>query len=905
MAGILQFFDFNQASTSRKLFVHKKHNDGLEAPRNSLEFPMEASQSYQIIHEDIPYSCQVKQPYASKMSPGPNAAPMKKLLDDEMSNKVKAKNNTPSVVARLMGMEALPSETTNLPFVESNSVQPRNMMAKTDLSKVSSNHHTSIISSTSFQQNKRELVPFDTKPEASESSIKDSGMTKPWSREHPQEELLQKFKKDFEAWQASKSQERSRFLDLDNNHQSKENVIVAQENLTREKVARYMGAKKPPVDEISIDHLSMNRSKFHIRQGSGFYHEAHTGKPLRSNMKDDQQFWSRKKTYSVEHLPLSKFEEKWDRTSSPTRIVVLKPTSESDEIEESLFGASRMTEKEDSMEDFLQEVRERLRQEIQGKVRNTSTVRGNPTKVSFNERPTDTKHVARHIAKQIRENVTRDLGTTLQRSESTRSNRSEIQFDGPDSPEFINRDTRRILSERLKNVFKNEADIQNPLSRKRQSGVEGLRMRQMTEFSKSGKKTSDWEEKKSVAESKTHSHAFRRAQVIDMRFDKESLSPRNLIRSFSAPVTGTAFGKLLLEDQHVLTGAHIRRKHEASEQNSPDVRKNKKDSFSLKGKVSNLKQNLSLKGKLFGKKTKLVDKSCASEFEPLKHIITGPSAVMNLGFVRDNYTEVPPSPASLSSSPHDEFSRPGHPSPVSPLEAPFIEDPHSYHASGEFSLEFPELTTLSEEAEHSGPVDVDIVEKLNEDDTFEGTADAEDHIESYIRDILLAAGLYEGEAFNRTILRWDALTKPIPKWVFDEVEVTYSKNERDNNSETLKCCCAGTHIGHKMLFDLLNEALPEVLAIQMPGSSFKRWLAGPPNVSRGKKLLDCLWHQIKIYSNSLVDSESQSLDSMMIRDLKMTPWSSLSHDDIDSMGREMEMVIVAELIDEFVCEMFC
>lgn len=85
MAGILQFLDFNHASTSRKLFVHKKHNDGenessllvirslvrqieillcclwlfsigLEAPRNSLEFPMEASQSYQIIHEDVPVS---------------------------------------------------------------------------------------------------------------------------------------------------------------------------------------------------------------------------------------------------------------------------------------------------------------------------------------------------------------------------------------------------------------------------------------------------------------------------------------------------------------------------------------------------------------------------------------------------------------------------------------------------------------------------------------------------------------------------------------------------------------------------------------------------------------------------------------------------------------------------------
>ncbi|KAJ0969084.1 hypothetical protein J5N97_021961 [Dioscorea zingiberensis] len=835
------------------------------------------------------------------MNPSANGAPMKKLIDEEMSNKTKAKHNTPSVVARLMGMEALPSETTaGAPSVESNSEQPRNNMVKTELIHVSSTHHTSG-SSISFKQNKKELVPFDTKLDSSQTT-KSSRMTKPQPREHPQEELLQKFKKEFEAWQASKSQERSRILDLDSSHQQlKENVIIAQKNLTKEKMARYMDAKRTSMGEISNDHLSMNRPKFHARQGSGFHHEVHTGKQPRSNLKDDQQLRSRKKTYSVEHLPISKFEEKWDRTSSPTRIVVLKPTSESDEIEESWFGTSGIAEKDDSMENFLQEVKERLRLEIQGKSRNTtSAARGNASKISLNERPTDTKHVARHIAKQIRESVTRDLGTTLLRSESTRSHRSEIQCNEPDSPEFINKDTRRILSERLKNVLKCEADVQNPLSHKRRSGTtltmpEGLRMQQITEFSKSGKKVSYWEEKNSMAESKTHS--FRREREIAMAFDdKELLSPRNLIRSFSAPVTGTAFAKLLLEDQHALTGAHIRRKHEASEQNSPKVRKNKKDGFSLKGKVSNLKQNLSLKGKLFGKKMQPVDKSGAYEFEPLKPIVTVPSV--------DNYTEVPPSPASLSSSPHDDFSRPGHPSPVSPLEAPFIEDPHSSYVSAEFSLEFPELATLSEQAENSGQVDVEIVEKPSEDETFEGAVEVEGHVGSYIRDILLAAGLYEGEAFNRTFLRWDALTKPIPIWVFDEVEETYSKNEREDNSECLKCCCAETDIGHKMLFDLLNEALPQVLTMRVIGSSFKRCLAGPPTVPRGKKLLDNLWHQIKMYSNPPLD-ESHSLDDMMIRDLKMTPWSSLSHEDIDSMGREMEMVIIAELIDEFVCEMCC
>lgn len=50
--------------------------------------------------------------------------------------------------------------------------------------------------------------------------------------------------------------------------------------------------------------------------------------------------------------------------------------------------------------------------------------------------------------------------------------------------------------------------------------------------------------------------------------------------------------------------------------------------------------------------------------------------LVSYGFVwpQDNSTEVPPSPASVSSSSLDEFGRPGVPSPVSPLQASYIEE---------------------------------------------------------------------------------------------------------------------------------------------------------------------------------------------------------------------------------------
>ncbi|KAG6493053.1 hypothetical protein ZIOFF_048027 [Zingiber officinale] len=54
MVGVLQFFDFGQTSSSRKLLALNRHNSGLEPPRNSLEVPpMNTYHNFQLVHEDI------------------------------------------------------------------------------------------------------------------------------------------------------------------------------------------------------------------------------------------------------------------------------------------------------------------------------------------------------------------------------------------------------------------------------------------------------------------------------------------------------------------------------------------------------------------------------------------------------------------------------------------------------------------------------------------------------------------------------------------------------------------------------------------------------------------------------------------------------------------------------------
>ncbi|GKC19936.1 hypothetical protein Tco_1022086 [Tanacetum coccineum] len=83
---------------------------------------------------------------------------------------------------------------------------------------------------------------------------------------------------------------------------------------------------------------------------------------------------------------------------------------------------------------------------------------------------------------------------------------------------------------------------------------------------------------------------------------QRNLSPINLVRSLSASVSVTSFRKLLLEDRHVVTSAHIQKKHEVVEKLTMKVKKHRTDKFNLQERVSSLKYNLGLKERLFGRK---------------------------------------------------------------------------------------------------------------------------------------------------------------------------------------------------------------------------------------------------------------------------------------------------------------
>ncbi|RRT73987.1 hypothetical protein B296_00028851 [Ensete ventricosum] len=648
-------------------------------------------------------SQQVKQ-HSSEMSHLPDGTSMKKLM------------HGPNLVARLMGIESIPSErSTKIPDKEHEVDRSRKAMEMGSKPMDNSSGLGTPCSSTSSRQTKTR---------------------RPKPREHPQEELLQRFKKEFLAWQASKSWEHPR--------SKKSHHVLGDGKDRRARAPKNLDSQKSLAEKKTTQRKAVVSPARRDVNAQGSSSSSKTMK-LGSRIN------------GPEHFPVAKTDRQHDRTCSPTQIVILKPNCDrSDDNEESLLAASSdELEKECSMEDFLEEVKERLRKEavnVKG--------RGNRVETPLSERPSDPKQIARGIARHTRESVTKDRGTTLVRSESTRSTRSDIQIKTPDSPEFIRRDTRKFLSAKSKNILKDEILLGD-------SGAFSL-IRD-TAMPEQGKSVDYWKDKKAVIAS------------IPRKREK-SVAQRNLIRSLSAPVSGTAFGKLLSEDQQHITGAQIRRKHEASEHNLSEVGSRRKDGLNQKGRVSNLKHSFNLKA----------------------------SYISN-------------APARIS-----------------------LPDPH-----------------LSEQAEHGGSE--------------------------------MAATEQPDQASSRS----DAATRPISPRVLEEEEEAYGKCWKSSvvhNDDTA--------IRHKLLFDLVNEALQSVLGPQLHCSMFKRRSQGQAAPPQAKSLLLDLWNQIQVYmSPPLRESD---VNNVVVQDVKTTTttttttWPSMLHEDVDVVGRQIERVVLRDLIDDIV-----
>ncbi|KAG0457531.1 hypothetical protein HPP92_022688 [Vanilla planifolia] len=349
-------------------------------------------------------------------------------------------------------MDSLPTETRPaIHLKEHYEENPRKFISREPRFTGNKTESGSLSSNTLKQPKVESSLNHDN--HYSNPSTKSLSSVKPLRREHPQEELLQKFKKDFEAWQASKAWGFSSNLDQNEiGQQQKDEHVLAMQNFDMEKRERFLSSERFQVQKKPKEieaYASVNKQ------------DGNLSEQCMPRTKDDVTMKKKLLASSLDPVSKSSFHEKISRSCSPARIVILKPTTDmKEEMNESWRGSSEVLGKGSSMEDFLEEVKERLRLEMEGKGRKESIKRGVGTHASLHERPADPKQLARDVAKHMRESA-RDFGAPMMRSESTKIYMDDFNLKEKEVFEAMKRETRKLIPHMMKNVVKDDYDDNN------------------------------------------------------------------------------------------------------------------------------------------------------------------------------------------------------------------------------------------------------------------------------------------------------------------------------------------------------------------------------------------------------------------------------------------------------------
>lgn len=478
MSGIAHLFDFNQALAGRKLLTDKKYGAGLEPLRNSSNGSMEEHfKSKGSTREQIEF---VKSASVSRRS---LEIPMKALIAEEISQELaraaEPKSRPPSVVTRLMGLDALPSDR-NEPGPQSGELETSLQRAPSDRLQLGKSPARS--SSRGFKSGgppTRSVSDLSSSRRSSWEEHTTTFESLSSSQSHSRE---QDPNRAFDPWKDWKSEERTRMQALDDlDVQLAAKQILIKKKLSEAKLgllSKHSGPQEKLYESKefmdAIDFLQANKDFFarfleepdslfakHLRNSEetpsrGKVEELgkHSKKYSTGALQNDirAQMWSREPP-DLQRSPHRGSERSRERLSengifsqdfsvkaqhkqmkssryvvnieeecqqAPTRIVVLKPGPGKVRNLMSLSQSSPRSPREffDAMEvvkESSMEVLQDLRHKLQQED-GGGDLRKTWASVNEHSKPVrDPREIAREIARQVRENVIKDMKSNLKK----------------------------------------------------------------------------------------------------------------------------------------------------------------------------------------------------------------------------------------------------------------------------------------------------------------------------------------------------------------------------------------------------------------------------------------------------------------------------------------------------------
>lgn len=968
LGRMVNIFDLSTGISGNRLLTDKPHRDGamLSRSRSDVARIVTSPNADQI--EDKPVVSELRRTSSIKNA---NGTPMKTLIAQEMSKEVESKHNTPNVVAKLMGLDALPPQQSR-------------SAAQRSHSKGYSRHSLSHSS-----------IPVDCWEQ--DRVFLDNRMQSEVNKCQEQNEC----KDVYEIWQQSKRTSYSRDSSMQKGR-CNENVNETKMALVRQK---FVEAKRLATDEKlrqskefqdALEVLSTNRDLFlrFLQEPNSLFSQ---------QLYDLQTIPPPPETKRITVLRPSKvvadkFEgpgEKSDKQAkNPTQMVQATGWERNSPVYSPVYSSQKVNENP------AQSTRIVVLKPSPGKTHNIKAVvspHSSPSRIShgedFFEEPgedevQESREVAKEITRQMHENLMghrRDetlLSSVFSNGyvgDESSFNKSEIEYAAENqsdseamSPtsrhswDYINRfgspyssssfsrascspessvcrEAKKRLSERWAMMALNgNSQEQRHVRRSSSTLGEMLALSDTTKLMKSEDEGINKEQEPRGSTSFFTSNLNKEEGLSD--------SPKSLVRSKSVPVSSTASGARLIVD--------VSDPETGKAQVPKELTSTKSSKSSLKGKVSSL---------FFSRNKKSSkEKSTASQFVDGCQPVTAdtPGSVGHLhGMVSANtYTSqcvnsgglgecLSPGlrrPSSLTSSP-DLTSRgqkqgmisreidlsvakpvnasenQDQPSPISVLEPPFEEDDNTFpETSGNLNLERPgtEVPFKSNLIDKSPPIE-SIARTLSWDDSCAETAtpyplksssvplgaEEEQDWLFLVQTLIQSAGL-DGRMLSDTFFgRWHSPESPLDpslreKYIGNEKEPLHEAKRRQRRSN------------RKLVFDCVNAALVEITGY---GSELDRILRAV-SCRRAHDmhlegelpmLVDHVWARMKEWFSGEGgcfwvdggDSNSLVVERVVRNEVVGKGWSDQMRVELDSLGEEIEVNLLEELVDEAVVEL--
>ncbi|XP_022874601.1 uncharacterized protein LOC111393336 isoform X2 [Olea europaea var. sylvestris] len=923
LGRMANFFDLNGAVAGNRLLTDKPHRDGSPLSKSQADDASLSPSNYQI--EDKVIVPELERTGSNRKS---NATPIKMLIAGEMSKEVDSKHSPSNVVAKLMGLDAIPCQ-------EPDSVARRSHF------KGHPRSHSDIPVSYWKQQN-----GFFEYVEPNECS-----------------DVYEKRKKSQKTnYLLDKSPQKGKYYETTND---KKMALVRQKFIEAKHLSMDEKLRQSKQFQDALEVLNSNKDLFlrclqepNSLFSQNLYNLQSIPPPpetkritiLRpSKMVDGNNFSAvgNKDGKLVKKGGLEKSHQrcsppagrKIDETpTQPTRIVVLKPSSVRPHDNKSVDSPRSESPRILHGDDFFGDVEDDEKQE--------------------------SKEAAKAITQQMRETLHRDetlLSSMFSNGyvgDESSFNKSEIEyaegnlsdsevisptsrhswdyvnrFGSPYSSSFsrasyspessVCREAKKRLSERWAMMTSNGSCLeQRPV--RRSSSTLG----EMLALSEAKKAGIPKELGSTIEEPKNSDSLFGSEQTEDENLDN---SPRNLSRSKSVPVYSAEFGTRLNVD---IPDPEV----------SKEATKTRSGKLSFRGKVSSL--FFSRNKKTSKDKSECKDESCSSAIhfgqvgrdrgerlsdeglECLSPVEKDPSIkAASPNIIGQQGITSPKSELSVTKSvaPGNRSENQDQPSPISVLDPNFEEDEHAALESSSFvkpdrhGFELPVHPVRSNLIDKSPPIGsiartlplVDLVMDTSSSYPLKSSLPspgAEEEWFFFVQTLLSVAGLVGEEQPDSFLVRWHSPESPLDPSLRDKyIDLNEKETLHEAKRRQKRSTC-------KLVFDCVNAALVDIVGYGPASSQRTIPCTGANNSSlenASLMMLDQVWARMKIWfsgqarcvSIGFGDDNSLVVESVVRKEVVGKGWDDHLRLEMDNLGKEIEGKLLEEIVLDAVVEL--